>query len=61
MSPTEVDKLTGNSSDAQARAAVSDCIAYHIRTEGLSQEEAAGKCYGMANEKLGRELPQGGA
>ena len=58
--PTEVDKLTADSKDAQTKAAVSDCIAYHVK-QGLTQEQAAGKCYGMARDKTGRELtPQGG-
>jgi len=29
------------------QAYVSRCIAYCIRNEGLTQEQAAGKCYGM--------------
>ncbi len=59
--PTEVDKLLPTSSDAQARAAVSDCIAFHMQAEGLTQEQAAGKCFGMAKEKTGKELsPRGG-
>ena len=59
--PTEVDKLTKGSSDDQARAAVSDCIAYHMKHDGLTQEQAAGKCYGMAENKRGRPLPKRGA
>ena len=59
--PTEVDKLSDVSSDAQTKAALSDCIAYHVKT-GLTQEQASGKCYGMAREKTGKELaPQGGS
>ncbi len=61
MSPTAVDRLTPESEDAQVKSAVSDCIAYHIRTEGLTQEQAAGKCFGMAREKTKKELaPAGG-
>jgi len=29
---------------------VSRCIAYCIKNEGLNQEQAAGKCYGMYRE-----------
>ncbi len=61
MSPTEVDKLTKLSSDAQTKAAVTDCIAFHMNIGGLTQEQAAGKCFGMAREKTGKELtPEGG-
>ena len=59
--PTAVDRLDKDSSDSQVQAAVSDCIAYHIRTDGLTQEQAAGKCYGMARQKTGgRPAPKGG-
>ena len=60
MSPTAVDKLSNQSSDAQTKAAISDCIAYHIN-QGLTQEQAAGKCYGMARDKTGKELGKGGS
>lgn len=60
--PTQVDRLTKESGSAQTSAAISDCIAYHMQTEGLTQEQAAGKCYGMAREKTGKELePKGGS
>lgn len=55
MSPTAVDKLTKQSSKGQTSAAISDCIAYHM-DKGLTQEQAAGKCFGMAREKTGKEL-----
>lgn len=60
--PTAVDKLTPESSAAQTSAAISDCIAYHIRTQGLTQEQASGKCYGMARDKTGGRppAPEGG-
>ena len=54
--PTAVDRLSKESSDSQIKAAISDCISYHIKTEGLTQEQAAGKCYGMARERTGKEL-----
>lgn len=53
--PTAVDKLGKGSSSAQTKAAISDCIAYHV-DKGLTQEQAAGKCYGMARDKTGKEL-----
>ena len=60
--PTAVDKLTKDSSAPQTKAAVSDCIAYHVKTEGITPEQAAVKCFGMAREKTGKELApkQGG-
>lgn len=54
--PTEVDKLGKDSGDAQIRAAITDCIAYHVKNEGLTQEQAAGKCYGMARQNTGKEI-----
>ena len=58
--PTAVDRLTKGSDEAQTKAALSDCIAYHVK-KGLTQEQATGKCFGMAREKTGRELaPKGG-
>ena len=58
--PTAVDRLDKNSSDAQVKAAISDCIAYHIKTGGLTQEQASGKCYGMARNKTGKDLGKKG-
>ena len=53
-------KLDKNSSDAQARAALSECIAMEM-DNGNSQEQAQGMCYGMLREKMGRDMmPQGG-
>jgi hypothetical protein len=54
--PTGVDRLTKESSQGQIDAAISDCIAYHMDVEGITQEQAAGKCYGMARNKTGKEL-----
>ena len=60
--PTMVDKLTKDSSEAQIKAAISDCMAYHMKMDNLTQEQAAGKCYGMMRDKTGRQemMPQGG-
>ena len=58
--PTAVDRLTKDSKQAQIQAAVSDCIGFHIRTEGLTQDQANGKCWGMARQKTGKGLkPKG--
>jgi len=53
--PTAVDKLTPKSDNSQISAAISDCIAYHMKHEGLTQEQASGKCYGMVKQKTGKE------
>ena len=56
--PTLAEGLTPDSSDTQAKAAVSDCIAFHVR-RGMTPDEAAGKCYGMAENKRGKPIPRG--
>ena len=57
--PTAVDRLTKDSSDAQVKAAVSDCIATEVNN-GTEQDQAAAMCYSMAREKTGKELaPKG--
>lgn len=54
--PTAIDKLEKNSGQGQIRAAISECIAYAIKNEGLSREQASGKCFGIARNKTGKEL-----
>mgnify|MGYP001597488200 CR=1 FL=1 len=54
--PEAIKKLTNQSSDAQVKAAISSCMAYTMKEEGMTQEQAAGKCYGMAREKTGKAL-----
>ena len=54
--PTAVDRLTKQSEMSQVRAAISACIAYCVKNEGLDQSQAAGKCYGMARQKTGKSL-----
>jgi len=50
--PTEVDKLTVSSSDAQTKAAISDCIATEIRA-GKDQEQAVAMCHEMSRKNTG--------
>ncbi len=53
--PTPVDRLTPQSDDAQSQAAITECVAFHMQTEGLSQEQAQVKCQAMASQK--RQAP----
>ncbi|MGW8177228.1 MAG: hypothetical protein ACWGQW_00305 [bacterium] len=55
--PTAVDKLDKNSSDAQVKAAVSDCIATEMNN-GKAQDQAIAMCHQMARDKTGKELAQ---
>ena len=54
--PSSIERLDKSSSIPQIKAAVTDCIHYCIKNEGLTQEQASGKCYGIAREKTGKEL-----
>jgi len=57
--PTAVDKLDKNSSDAQVKAAISDCIATEVNA-GKDQDQAVAMCHQMARDKTGKELtPKG--
>lgn len=38
-----------------SKAWVSKCIAHCVKNEGLSQEQAAGKCYGMLRQHRGNK------
>lgn len=55
MSPTPIDKLAQDSSDAQVQAAISECIQMEIHN-GREQDQAAGMCYSMARKKTGKML-----
>ena len=57
--PTAVDKLSKGSSDAQVKAAISDCIATEMHN-GKEQDQAAAICYSQAREKTGKELGKEG-
>ena len=57
----EIERLDKTSSDAQAKAAVSACIAQEIRN-GREPDQAKAMCYNMVRDKTGKALaPQGGA
>ncbi len=51
----EITKLSKDSSDAQARAAVSSCIATEVHS-GRDQKQATAMCYSMVEEKIGRKI-----
>lgn len=55
----EVEKLASNSSIAQAKAALSSCIATEIKN-GREPDQAQGMCYSMVEEKIGRKIPRQG-
>jgi len=57
--PTEVDKLVTDSSSAQVKAAVSDCIATEIRA-GRDHEQAVAMCMEISRKKAGGRPPEGG-
>lgn len=59
MSPTAVDRLEPESTDAQVQAAVSDCIAAEVRN-GTEQQQAIAMCHEMMRKKTGRQQPAGG-
>ena len=59
--PTAVDKLGKASSEAQTKAAISDCIASEVRA-GRDQQQAIAMCMGMAREKgASVPAPKGGS
>lgn len=56
----EIEKLSKGSNDAQAKAAISSCIAMKVRG-GMPQDQAVAMCTEMVKGKMGREMmPQGG-
>lgn len=52
MSPTAVDRLTPDSSDAQIKAAISSCIATEVNA-GRPQDQAVAMCHEMSRKKTG--------
>ena len=57
----EIERLDKTSSDAQAKAAVSACIAQEIRN-GREPDQASAICFSMVRKKTGKVLaPQEGA
>jgi len=59
MSPTAVDKLDNNSSEAQTKAALSDCIATEMNM-GTAQDQAIAMCKAMVDKKMGKMIPKEG-
>ncbi len=55
MPQIEIEKLNKGSSDAQAKAAVSSCIATEVHA-GRDQKQAVGMCYAMVEKKIGRKI-----
>ena len=58
--PTAVDKLTKDSSEAQIKAAISDCIATEVKA-GRDQEQAVVMCMEMARKKGAPVAPKEGS
>jgi hypothetical protein len=56
--PTAIDKLDLSSSDAQIKAAISDCIATEVHA-GRPQDQAIAMCHSMASDKTGKDLSKG--
>jgi len=54
MPNQEIDALRPSSSDAQKKAAISACIAQHIRA-GKEKDQAAAMCFDMAKRKTNGE------
>lgn len=54
--PAAIERLNKQSEMSQIRAAISSCIAYCVKNEGLDQKQAAGKCISMARQKTGKAL-----
>ena len=56
--PTAVDRLTPESSDAQTKAATSDCIATEVKA-GHPRDQAVAMCMEMMRKKTGKPKPEG--
>lgn len=54
-----MDKLTSSSSHQQIQEAISSEIELCMKKEGADQKACAGRAYGMAREKTGKELDYG--
>ena len=60
MPNPKMEALTANSTDPQIQEAISAEIEYCMSNEpGAEQKACAGKAYGMAKEKTGKELNYG--
>ena len=55
-----IERLTKDSSNAQIKAAISDCIATEVN-QGREQDQAIAMCHSMAREKVGEaKVPKKG-
>ena len=57
--PLVVENISKGESLESVRRKISQTIAYLIKHEGKSQNEAAGQAYGMAEQRWGRKIPKG--
>lgn len=58
--PTLAEGLKPESSPAQTKAAISDCVAQQLHEHPeMSQEQAVAVCYSMARKATGQELGGG--
>ena len=55
----EIERLSKDSDDTQAKAAISSCIKTEM-DNGREQQQAIAMCYSMVEGKIERKLPQGG-
>ena len=54
--PMPVDSLTPNSSPQAVKDAISASFAVCMKEPGMTQNTCAGKIYGIAREKTGKEV-----
>jgi len=59
MPNPKMDALNENSPDSQIREAISAEIELCMKEPGADQKACAGKAFGMAREKTGKELNYG--
>jgi len=59
MPNPKMDALNENSTDPQIQEAISSEIEMCMKEPGAEQKACAGKAYGMAREKTGKELNYG--
>ena len=59
MPVQSIKRLTKQSSDAQVKAAISECVAAEVHG-GMEQKQAVAACYSMARKQTGKELGKGG-
>jgi len=59
MPNVKMEALTKDSSDAQIQEAISEEIRVCMHEPGAEQRACAGKAYGIARQKTGKELNYG--